>query len=572
MREHGITQKYLETRSRALIRKKAIVSFDPVWRGRRFHAPESVLSLIGQEGREQAFNDQDMTPLTFQSTQIVITEASALCVGATIQTVRQVKPQSGRKRKRMGQSKPCLVSHFPHAIPNEAYERRRALLSAVCLSWSPLLLGSSFLAAGMRSGHVLLWKVSTLSSAVQKADASEHFDVLGATMASCAEISALEWALLPEMHRELLSNQLLLVTADVTGEVRVWTLDPQIFSSEQDCPHHAVLQERHLICAADSRPVSSLNVKTIVSDSGLHRLRICIGKYGGVLTVWENRYSSVDTCSTSFSRWMEQGKTLTLEGLHSHKAITGIASDVFLDCIVTIGLDSQLCIWKTEQEILAPCTSHYLQPFGDISDYQPCYGVAASPSGLMIATIRDLGEKYRDAQLQRMVWKRVAHGSIEIRRYDSSFLIVSSFLLCSLVDGDQDDAWTAVKDEISRRLHHGMDTALTVDLGYWLRMMTTENTICNDTNRDAAYGYDPNEAVSDSSGDDGTIAERSNRRSWTKRQLHASNFAQVPRRGKNLCSGSVCIMHCSSLSSNWEVYTKTGDQGCHTRRSRDGER
>ena len=431
MREHGITQKYLETRSRALIRKKAIVSFDPVWRGRRFHAPESVLSLIGQEGREQAFNDQDMTPLTFQSTQIVITEASALCVGATIQTVRQVKPQSGRKRKSTGQGKPCLVSHFPHAIPNEAYERRRALLSAVCVSWSPLLHGTSFLAAGMRSGHVLLWKVSAFSSGSPQGDASEHFDVLGATMASRAEISALEWTSLPEENRELSSNQLLLVTADVAGEVRVWTLDPQIFSSEQDCPHHAVLQEGHLVCAADARPVSTLAVRAVVSDNGLHRLRICVGKYGGVLTVWESGYTSEDMCSTSFSQWMEQGKSFLLEGLHSHKAITGVASDLFLDCIVTIGLDSQLCVWKIEQEILTPCTLPCLQPLGDMSDYQPCYGVAASPSGLMIAAIRDLGEKYRDAQLQRMVWKRVAHGSIEIRRCITSFFY--HLHLCSVV-------------------------------------------------------------------------------------------------------------------------------------------
>ena len=408
METFGISQKVIETRARSLIRKKAIVSYDPVWKGSRFHQPESVLALIGQGGKEEELEAGAEVPPLFQSTKIVTDERSALCVAATNQTVRQVKPQSGRKRKSMGQNKAQLLSHFPKKISNENYDQRLTVLSAACVTWlHDPHVGRAVLAVGTQSGHVVLWSYES-----DKTD-DDAFHVMGSCSISSSEISVMKSVAVQTAGGDGSSHErLLLAVGDTSGCVKLWQLSSDMVDPTEEC--HELLRHGMTVFTSDLRPISSLHVDCFAVN-GEQQLRICVGKYGGIVSLWQSRNLSVLSNSDVPLHRMK-GNMFLREDCHSNKAVTGIVSVPFRDLVATVGLDSQLCLWKVENGSLVSADSENGGVGFSSAEFQPLYGIAASPSGLMLALLRDSGEEFHDAQLQRMVWKRAAHGFVELHR------------------------------------------------------------------------------------------------------------------------------------------------------------
>lgn len=409
-----ITRKQIEMRTRQLIRNKAIVSYAPVWKGRNFRSKASVLSLIGQGEKSQNDTTEALPVPQLESTQIVSSDRAAVCVSATNQTVRQVKPHSGKKRKSLGvHSKQRLVSHFDQRVSNAVYDRRLALLSVTCVAWSPLLGDNlTVLAVGTESGHLILWRCQT-SEGLN--DLSERFQILGAPSVSTSEICLAKWKAVQAPDASW--RVVFLVVADVSGQVKLWTLNEAVIRPSQEISDPSVLLHGGFqVHRSDLRPSSCMEIEVIGKEPERQQLQICIGKTGGALSVWSSQSIASIQHPDFLAEWFAEGKLFLKYDCHSNKTITGISSNAFMNLISTVGLDAQLEHWTIQENELTWFQSDLLDASEMATSIQALYGIASSPCGLIIAGLKDSGEKYRDAQEQRMVWKRVAHGSIQLKR------------------------------------------------------------------------------------------------------------------------------------------------------------
>jgi len=388
---HGVEQKFLETRARSLIRKKAIVSFDTtIWRGNKFLPSESVLSLIGQGARQESMK-------SVRRPAIVSNQEAALLVQETNKTVRLVKRQSGQKRK--SETEEFQTDSQDTVFDQEQdYGLKLRLLSPLSIAWSPVVhvenWTGSVLAIGLKSGHLALCQHHHHTGQ----NPVDDFHFTGLVSAMDSEITVLKWK---EYNPEDSTQKVLfLLTGGISGSVKLWIMNPAFH-----------LIGGHAICRQDDRPVYCAHMG-ITKHHNSPQLIISMGKTSGSFAVWQ---SPVLTDLTQdlhrFSDWTDWGEVYWKYYGHHCQTITGISYTPFLDLIITVGLDSQIQSWRIKEGEIQSAVE-----IQDCPGVQPIYGLATSPTGMMLAVVKDLGEKFSDAQVHRMAWQRVASGSINLIR------------------------------------------------------------------------------------------------------------------------------------------------------------
>eukprot|EP00210_Caulerpa_lentillifera_P001833 g1763.t1 len=428
---HGVDQKFLETRSRSLIRKKAIVSFDTtIWRGNKFLPSESVLSLIGQGAREDSTKFMNRP-------QIIFSTEAALVVQETNKTIRLVKRQSGQKRKNETEDVQT-ASQSIVVRTDENYGQKLTLMSPLSIAWSPEIQyenqTASVLAIGLKSGHTALcW-----CTGVSEENPVNEFHFIEIIPVMKSEITVLKWK---EYSTEnALRKVLFLLTGDVTGVVKLWTFD-----------RTSLLQGGYEICTQDDRPVYCAHMG-ITRTHHFPQLVISVGKTSGSFAVWQSpSLSELITSTVSFSGWTEAAEVYWKCHVHHCQTITGITYTPYLDLIITVGLDSQVQSWRIQEGEIRPGLDIQNCP-----GVQPIYGVATSPTGMMLALVKDLGEKFSDAQVHRMAWQRVASGSID---------------LIKLIDLHDKTSWQQAIDHLRAMFNQGNQdlSALAADIGFFVK-------------------------------------------------------------------------------------------------------
>ncbi|KAH7660679.1 Histone acetyltransferase protein [Dioscorea alata] len=301
------------------------------------------------------------------------------------------------------QSKKCnLLSQ----VTAKQYSSRRALLSSTIVAWSPVLHSSanyhssnsfcgscSILATGGKSGNISFWRICEPPCyTIEHGRLSADPVLIGLLQAHNSWVTAISWAI---SSASSLEPQLILSTGSYDGSVKLWTADISVLikSAEPNKACFSLLKEM-----ASSSSVSISTISLVVPAQSPDMVILAAGKGSG----------SIEVCICHISN--NDFQSIGIYDAHD-QMVTGLAWSFNGCCLYSCSQDNSVRCWALHQnsllEVFFPSASRksptkYLQ----VSD--PCFGIALSPGGLMIALVHSFDANLLNPMYQARTQKAAA--------------------------------------------------------------------------------------------------------------------------------------------------------------------
>ncbi|XP_054816404.1 uncharacterized protein LOC129316145 isoform X2 [Prosopis cineraria] len=294
-------------------------------------------------------------------------------------------------------------------IAADQYAYRSAMLSALVVSWSPLLhetsefhpvpnanASVSLLAVGGKSGKISFWRFCAPDCyTIQDSNIQNAVKFVGFLQAHSSWVTSISWVLFPS---DFSNTQILLATGSSDGSVKVWLGDngKLLRSSEANQALFSLLKE---VITVNIAPVSVLSATMPIQSS---EMLLAIGKGSGSFEIW--------LCDLSCNEFHKLGSY----DAHDH-IVTNLVWAFNGRCLCSCSQDNLVRSWILHERQLNEViicsdilnSSNPTCPSTDV--YASCFGVAVSPGNLVIATVRCFDIE----KLNRMYEARILRAAIE---------------------------------------------------------------------------------------------------------------------------------------------------------------
>ncbi|KAK4273836.1 hypothetical protein QN277_017155 [Acacia crassicarpa] len=300
-------------------------------------------------------------------------------------------------------------NHMLPLITADQYASRSAMLSALVVSWSPLLhetsefhpvsntnASVSLLAVGGKSGKISFWSFHTPDCyTIQDSNIRTAVKLVGFLQAHDSWVTSISWVLFPS---DFSNSQILLATGSSDGSVKVWLGDNDklLKSSEANRCLFSLLKE---VITVNVVPVSVLSATMQIQSS---EMLLAIGKGSGSFEIW--------LCGLSCNEF----HTLGSYDAHDH-IVTSLAWAFNGRFLCSCSQDNLVRSWilhgrQLNEVIICSDILNSSNPTCPSTDvYASCFGAAVSPGNLVIATVRCFDIE----KLNRMYEARVLRAAIE---------------------------------------------------------------------------------------------------------------------------------------------------------------
>ncbi|XP_028790768.1 uncharacterized protein LOC114746682 isoform X3 [Neltuma alba] len=300
-------------------------------------------------------------------------------------------------------------NHMLPLITTDQYALRSAMLYGLVVSWSPLLhetpefqpvpntnASVSLLAVGGKSGKISFWRFHISDCyTIQDSNIRTAVELAGFSQAHSSWVTSISWVLFPS---DFSNPQILLATGSSDGSVKVWlgNNDKLLKSSEANQTLFSLLKE---VITINAVPVSVLSATMQIQSS---EMLLAIGKGSGSFEIWLG-----DLSCNEFHK-------LGSYDAHDH-IVTSLTWAFNGRCLCSCSQDNLVRSWILHERQLNEVTicsdilnsSNPTCPSTDL--YASCFGAAASPGNLAIATVRCFDIE----KLNRMYEARVLRAAIE---------------------------------------------------------------------------------------------------------------------------------------------------------------
>ncbi|KAG8387625.1 hypothetical protein BUALT_Bualt02G0040600 [Buddleja alternifolia] len=314
----------------------------------------------------------------------------------------------------------------------QQYASRNTMLTAVTVSWSPILRTSendlanpdnttnccSILAIGGKCGRISFWRIHAPERySIVSSRSSGKSLLVGLLRAHEAWITAISWAL----YDSSASNpHFVLATGSSDGRVKIWQVNGEelLKSSEVNHASFSLLKE---VMTDDSATVSILSL-TVPSHSP-QKLLLAIGKGSGSFEVWV-----LDMSANKFEK-------VGCYNAHD-RIVTGLAWAFDGRCLYSCSQDNSMKSWifvgNSLCEVLIPSSSLGLKNSPDVPFvFDSCFGLAVSPGNLATAVAR----RFDADLLNPMYQARTQRTSVEFLWIGGQQMDLSS-TVCPLVNNE----------------------------------------------------------------------------------------------------------------------------------------
>ncbi|KAM0951387.1 putative transcription factor WD40-like family [Dioscorea sansibarensis] len=291
-------------------------------------------------------------------------------------------------------------------VTAKQYSSRRALLSFTIVAWSPLLQSSanfhssnsfcgscSILATGGQSGKISVWRICEPPCyTIEHGRLSADPVLIGLLQAHNSWITAISWAI---SSASSLEPKLILSTGSYDGSVKLWTADISLLIKSAE-PNKACFSLLKEVTSASSISISTISL--VVPTQSPDRVILAAGKGSG----------SIDVCICHISN--NDFQSIGIYDAHD-QVVTGLIWSFNGCCLYSCSQDNSVRCWALHQnslvEVFFPSalrqsSTKYLQ----VSD--PCFGIALSPGGLMIALVHSFDANLLNPMYQARTQKAAA--------------------------------------------------------------------------------------------------------------------------------------------------------------------